>query len=287
VHELNRLLIEPAVRAGLLEDLSHGGDLTTDAIVPADARATAAFVARDAGVVAGIGCARLAFELLDPTARLTILKADGERVASGETVARIEASARAVLTGERTALNLLCRLSGIASATRTLADAIAHTKARVVDTRKTIPGLRALQKYAVRCGGGGNHRFGLDDAVLIKDNHVALAGSVTEAVRRARAAVAHLVKIELEVDSIDQLREALELPIDAVLLDNMTPAQLREAVALVGGRFVAEASGGVDARTIVEIAETGVDLISVGWLTHGAGSLDIGLDIAQTPGSSA
>ena len=287
MHELNRLLIEPAVRAGLLEDLSHGGDLTTDAIVPADARATAAFVARDAGVVAGIGCARLAFELLDPTARLTILKADGERVASGETVARIEASARAVLTGERTALNLLCRLSGIASATRTLADAIAHTKARVVDTRKTIPGLRALQKYAVRCGGGGNHRFGLDDAVLIKDNHVALAGSVTEAVRRARAAVAHLVKIELEVDSIDQLREALELPIDAVLLDNMTPAQLREAVALVGGRFVAEASGGVDARTIVEIAETGVDLISVGWLTHGAGSLDIGLDIAQTPGSSA
>jgi len=284
VHELNRLLIEPAVRAGLLEDLSHGGDLTTDAIVPADARATAAFVARDAGVVAGIGCARLAFELLDPTARLTILKADGERVASGETVARIEASARAVLTGERTALNLLCRLSGIASATRTLADAIAHTKARVVDTRKTIPGLRALQKYAVRCGGGGNHRFGLDDAVLIKDNHVALAGSVTEAVRRARAAVAHLVKIELEVDSIDQLREALELPIDAVLLDNMTPAQLREAVALVGGRFVAEASGGVDARTIVEIAETGVDLISVGWLTHGAGSLDIGLDIARTPG---
>ena len=283
MNELNRLLIEPAVRAGLLEDLSHGGDLTTDAIVPADARATAAFVARDAGVVAGTGCARLAFELLDAGARLTVLKADGERVANGETIATVEASARAVLTGERTALNLLCRLSGIASATRTLADAIAHTKARVVDTRKTIPGLRALQKYAVRCGGGGNHRFGLDDAVLIKDNHVALAGSVTEAVRRARAAVAHMVKIELEVDSLDQLREALALPIDAVLLDNMPPAQLREAVALVGGRFVTEASGRVDARTIVPVAEAGVDLISVGWLTHGSGSLDIGLDIDVRP----
>lgn len=279
MHELDRLLIEPVVRAGLLEDLSHGGDLTTEAIVPPDARATAAFVARDAGVVAGIGCARLAFELLDPAARLIVVKADGERVAAGETIATVDASARAVLTGERTALNVLCRLSGIASATRTLADAIAHTKARVVDTRKTIPGLRALQKYAVRCGGGGNHRFGLDDAVLIKDNHVALAGSVTEAVRRARASVAHMVKIELEVDSLDQLREALALPIDAVLLDNMTPAQLREAVGLVGGRFLTEASGRVDARTIVPIAETGVDLISVGWLTHGAGSLDIGLDI--------
>jgi len=286
-HGLDRLLIEPAVRAGLLEDLAHGGDLTTDAIVPRDARSRAAFVARDAGVVAGTDCARLAFELLDAGARLTVLKADGERVASGETIAIVEGSARAVLTGERTALNLLCRLSGIASATRTLADAIAHTKARVVDTRKTIPGLRALQKYAVRCGGGANHRFGLDDAVLIKDNHVALAGSVTEAVRRARAAVAHMVKIELEVDSLDQLREALALPIDAVLLDNMTPAQLREAVALVGGRFVTEASGRVDARTIVPIAETGVDLISVGWLTHGAGSLDIGLDIDLRPPDEA
>jgi nicotinate-nucleotide pyrophosphorylase (carboxylating) len=276
-----RLLVEPAVRAGLLEDLSHGGDLTTDAIVSAEARATAAFVARDAGVVAGIDCARLAFEILDPGARFIVRKDDGERVGAGETIATVEASARAVLTGERTALNLLCRLSGIASATRTLADAIAHTHARVVDTRKTIPGLRALQKYAVRCGGGGNHRFGLDDAVLIKDNHVALAGSVTEAVARARASVAHLVKIELEVDSLEQLREALTLPIDAVLLDNMTPAQLREAVDLVAGRFLTEASGRVNAQTIVPIAEAGVDIISVGWLTHGAGSLDIGLDIAS------
>ncbi|MDQ2991254.1 MAG: carboxylating nicotinate-nucleotide diphosphorylase, partial [Candidatus Eremiobacteraeota bacterium] len=245
--ELHRLLIEPVVRAGLLEDLSHGGDLTTDAIVPAAARATANFVTRDPGVVAGLACAQLAFELLDPSARFTIAKHDSELVAAGTTIATVEASARAVLTGERTALNLLCRLSGIATATRTFADAIAHTRARVVDTRKTIPGLRALQKYAVRCGGGGNHRFGLDDAVLIKDNHVALAGSVTEAVRRARASVAHLVKIELEVDSLDQLREALDLPIDAVLLDNMSPEQLREAVALVGGRFLTEASGRVDA----------------------------------------
>ncbi len=278
--ELHRLLIEPVVRAGLLEDLSHGGDLTTDAIVPEGARATARFVARDAGVVAGLACAQLAFELLVPSARCAVAKHDGERVAAGETIATVDASARAVLTGERTALNLLCRLSGIASATRTLVDAIAHTRARVVDTRKTIPGLRALQKYAVRCGGGGNHRFGLDDAVLIKDNHVALAGSVTEAVRRARTSVAHLVKIELEVDSLDQLREALDLPIDAVLLDNMSPEQLREAVALVDRRFLTEASGRVNAQTIAPIAETGVDLISVGWLTHGAGSLDIGLDIA-------
>lgn len=278
--ELSPLLVEPIVRAGLLEDCSRGGDLTTEAIVPADARGTAAFVARDDGVVAGLACARIAFELLDPAAAFAPRVADGDRVRAGETIATIAGRARAILTGERTALNLLCRLSGIASATRALADAIAHTRARVADTRKTIPGLRALQKYAVRCGGGANHRFGLDDAILIKDNHVAIAGSVSEAVRRARAGSGHMVKIELEVDTLDQLREALELPIDAVLLDNMTPERLREAVALVGGRFTTEASGRVDERSIVAIAETGVDLISVGWLTHGAGSLDIGLDIA-------
>jgi len=277
---LPRLLVEPVVRAGLLEDLAHGGDLTTEAIVPEGAPARAAFVARDAGVVAGLDCARIAFELLDDTMRLDVRRADGERVAAGETIATIAGSARAILTGERTALNLLCRLSGIASATRALADAIAHTRARVADTRKTIPGLRALQKYAVRCGGGANHRFGLDDAILIKDNHVALAGSVAEAVRRARERVGHMVKVELEVDTLEQLREALGLPIDAVLLDNMTPAQLAEAVALADGRFVTEASGRVDALSIVAIAEAGVDVISVGWLTHGAGSLDIGLDIA-------
>lgn len=279
MYSLTRELIEPIVRAGLLEDLSHGGDLTTDAIVPIATRGRAVFVARDAGVVSGLDCARIAFALLDDATRLTARRNDGDRIDAGETIATVEGSARAILTGERTALNLLCRLSGIASATRTLADAIAHTRARVADTRKTIPGLRALQKYAVRCGGGSNHRFGLDDAILIKDNHVALAGSVTEAVRRARERAGHMVKIELEVDTLDQVREALALPIDALLLDNMSPAQLAEAVALVSGRCLTEASGRVSAQTIIPIAEAGVDLISVGWLTHGAGSLDIGLDI--------
>jgi nicotinate-nucleotide pyrophosphorylase (carboxylating) len=273
------LLIEPIVRAGLLEDIGHGGDLTTDAIVPADLRASASFVARDAGVVSGLACARLAFALLDPYSEFSVLVDDGARVERGQTLATIAGSARAMLTGERTALNLLCRLSGIATATRALSDAIAHTNARVIDTRKTIPGLRMLQKYAVRCGGGANHRFGLDDGILIKDNHVALARSLETAVARARERAGHMVKIELEVDSLDQLREVLTLPIDAVLLDNMTPAMLREAVALVDGRFTTEASGRVDATTIVAVAETGVDLISLGWLTHGAPSLDIGLDV--------
>lgn len=266
------------MRAALLEDLSHGGDITTDAIVPAGLRARANFVARDPGIVAGLPCARVAFEQLDPNVVLETRKNDGERVAAGETIATAQGDARALLTAERTALNLLCRLSGIATATSALVDAIAHTHARVADTRKTIPGLRALQKYAVRCGGGANHRFGLDDAVLVKDNHIALAGSVARALDLARRSVGHLVKIEVEVDTLDQLREALLQQPDAILLDNMGPDMLREAVAIIGGRAIAEASGRVDERTIVPIAETGVDLISVGWLTHGAGSLDIGFD---------
>lgn len=275
---LPRLLVEPIVRAALAEDLGRAGDLTTDAIVPEGASATAAIVARRDGVLAGLEVALLAFSLLDPQIHIEHAKRDGEAIASGETIATISGSARAILTGERTALNILCRLCGIASATRRLVDAVAGYHATVVDTRKTTPGLRALEKYAVRAGGGGNHRFGLDDAVLIKDNHVAFAGGVREAVTRARARVGHLVKIELEVDTLDQVREARKLPIDAILFDNMSPAMMHEAIVILGDAFVTEASGSVTAETIVPIAASGVDLISVGWLTHSVTALDLGLD---------
>ncbi len=276
---LDRIAIEPLVRTALLEDIGRGGDLTTDAIVAADATAQARFVARKAGVVAGIEAARVVFELLDSAVAMEIALPDGSRAGAGAAIATVRGPARAILTGERTALNLLCRLSGIATATRELVDLVAGTRAHVVDTRKTTPGLRALEKYAVRCGGGSNHRFGLDDAVLIKDNHIALSGSIRDAVRAVRAAVGHMVKVEVEVDTLAQLREALEEPIDAVLLDNMTPQQLEAAVALAGGRVLTEASGGVTAATIAEIARSGVDLISAGYLTHSAPALDIGLDI--------
>jgi nicotinate-nucleotide pyrophosphorylase (carboxylating) len=276
---VNRLLLEPVVRAALLEDIGHGGDLTTEAIVAPDMRAKARIVARKPGVIAGLDAARLTFELLDPQAVFEVQAADGQRVASGESAAEVTCSARALLTGERTALNLLCRLSGIATATRALVDLIAEYPAQVVCTRKTTPGLRVLEKYAVRCGGGGNHRFGLDDAVLIKDNHLALAGSIRAAVTAARARVGHMVKIEVEVDTIEQLREALETPIDAVLLDNMTPEQLAQAVEIANGRVLTEASGTITAERIVPVARSGVDLISSGWITHSAPALDLGLDV--------
>jgi nicotinate-nucleotide pyrophosphorylase (carboxylating) len=273
------MLVEPIVRAALLEDIGHGGDLTTDAIVPADARATAKIVARKSGTVAGLDAALLAFELLDPQARMQAEIHDGSRVGPGESVATIACSARALLTGERTALNFLCRLSGIATATRSLADLVKDYPARIVCTRKTTPGLRVLEKYAVRCGGGSNHRFGLDDAVLIKDNHLALAGSIRAAVDAVRAQAGHMVKIEVEVDTLAQLSEVLELSVDAVLLDNMTPEQLAQAVALVDGRMLTEASGSITAERIVSIARSGVDLISSGWITHSAPALDLGLDV--------
>lgn len=276
---LPRLLVEPIVRAALLEDIGHGGDLTTDAIVPEHAQAKARIVARKAGVVAGLDAARIAFELLDPRAHVHIDVPDGERIQPGESAAQVSCSARALLTGERTALNLVCRLSGIATATRSLVDLIPEFHAQIVCTRKTTPGLRVLEKYAVRCGGGSNHRFGLDDAVLIKDNHLALAGSIRGAVDAVRERVGHMVKIEVEVDTLDQLREALETPIDAVLLDNMTPEQLAQAVQLVGGRVLTEASGTITAERIVAIARSGVDLISSGWITHSAPALDFGLDV--------
>ena len=274
----SRLLVEPIVRAALLEDLGRGGDLTTDAIVDPQRRASAVIVARAPGVIAGLDCALLAFELLDPSTRAQVHISDGERAPRAAAVARVESSARALLTGERTALNVLCRLSGIATATRDLVDRIAGTRASIVCTRKTTPGLRVLEKYAVRCGGGSNHRFGLDDAVLIKDNHLALAGSVRAAVDAVRARIGHLVKVEIEVDTLEQLREALETNVDAVLLDNMTTEQLCEAVALVRGRVLTEASGGITPERVMEVARTGVDLISSGWITHSAPALDLALD---------
>ena len=275
-----RLILEPVVRAALLEDLGRAGDITTDAVVPAEATVEAVIAARQPGVLAGLDAALLAFELLDAALRIERLRTDGDRISRGETVAHINGRARGVLGAERTALNLLSRMSGVATATRALADAIAGYKAKIVCTRKTTPGLRTLEKEAVRLGGGANHRFGLDDAMLIKDNHIALAGGLRQALERARRHAGHLVKIELEVDTLDQLDEALEIGVDAVLLDNMTPEILRRAVAMVDGRAVTEASGRITLETAPAIAATGVDLISSGWITHSAPILDLGLDIA-------
>jgi nicotinate-nucleotide pyrophosphorylase (carboxylating) len=274
-----RFLIEPIVRVALLEDLGRAGDITTDAVVPEDARVEAVMVARQAGVLAGLEAGLLAFELLEPSLRFERLAAEGDRLEPGQPVTRISGRARPVLAAERTALNFICRMSGVATATRSLADAIAGHKARIVCTRKTTPGLRILEKEAVRLGGGANHRFGLDDAMLIKDNHIALAGGVGPALERARAHAGHLVKIELEVDTLDQLAEALEHRVDAVLLDNMDPPTLRRAVGMVDGRAVTEASGRITRETAPAIAAAGVDLISSGWITHSAPILDLGLDI--------
>jgi len=275
---LPTIMIEPLVRMALLEDLGRAGDLTTDAIVPIDRRTTTLLVARQPGVVAGIDLARLAFQLIDPAIEMRTERVDGAPLAPGTVIATITGPARGILTAERVALNFLCRLSGIATATASVVAAVRDFKTRIVCTRKTTPGLRAIEKYAVRVGGGSNHRFGLDDAVLIKDNHVAIAGSITEALKRTRDGVGHLVKIEIEVDTLDQLREALDCGVDAVLLDNMDPATLTKGVAMVAGRAVTEASGRITPATAPQIAATGVNLISIGWLTHSVGVLDIGLD---------
>ncbi len=275
-----RLIIEPIIRAALLEDLGRAGDITSDAIVPRAAQVEAMIAARQPGVIAGLEAALLAFELVEPALRIERLREDGERVVRGDAIARIAGPARGVLAAERTALNLLSRMSGVATATRALADAIEGSSAKIVCTRKTTPGLRSLEKEAVRLGGGANHRFGLDDAMLIKDNHLALAGGVKPALERARAYAGHLVKIELEVDTLDQLAQALEVGVDAVLLDNMNPDTLRRAVLMVDGRAVTEASGRISPETVAAVAATGVDLISSGWITHSAPILDLGLDIA-------
>jgi nicotinate-nucleotide pyrophosphorylase (carboxylating) len=278
---LPRLIVEPLVRAALLEDLGHAGDITSEAVVPEAARIEAVIAARRPGILAGLDVALLAFELLEPGLCVERRSAEGARLAKGDVVAWIAGPARPVLAAERVALNFLSRMSGVATATRHLADAIEGYKAKIVCTRKTTPGLRILDKYAVRMGGGANHRFGLDDAMLIKDNHIALAGGVRPALERAKAAAGHLVKIELEVDTLEQLAEALEVGIDAVLLDNMGPDTLRRAVAMVGGRAVTEASGRITIETAPAIAASGVDLLSSGWITHSAPILDLGLDVAE------
>ncbi|WP_200905608.1 carboxylating nicotinate-nucleotide diphosphorylase [Methylobacterium sp. ARG-1] len=278
---LPRLLVEPTVRAALVEDLGRAGDITTDAIVPPGERMRGVIASRQDGVISGTDAASIAFALIDPAVTVTVERGDGARVSPGDVVLRLEGPARAILTAERVALNLLCRMSGVATATNGLVEAARpHGKASIVCTRKTTPGLRALEKHAVRAGGGSNHRFGLDDAVLIKDNHVAVAGGIVPAIERARARAGHLVKIECEVDSLDQLEEALSIGVDAVLLDNMGPDLLTRAVAMIDGRALSEASGRITRETVGAVAASGVDLISCGWITHSAAIIDLGLDAA-------
>lgn len=276
---LPALMVEDAVRAALLEDWGRAGDITAQATLSPEIGARAVIAARRPGRLSGLDLAAAAFRLSDPSIEVERLARDGDRLEPGDVVMRICGPARGMLSAERVALNYLGHLSGVATATAAFADRIAHTKARIVCTRKTTPGLRAFEKYAVRCGGGSNHRFGLDDAILIKDNHIAVAGGVRDAIEASRRFAGHLVRIEVEVDTLDQLREALQARPDVVMLDNMPPETLREAVAIAGGRVVLEASGGVTLDSVAAIAETGVDLISVGWITHSAPVLDLGLDI--------
>ena len=274
----HRLLIEPIVRHAIEEDLGRAGDVTSDLIVPSERRIAARLVARKPGTVAGLIAAECAFALVDASLQTKIETADGSTVGAGTVLATVEGPARSILTAERVALNFVGHLCGVATATRALVDAVAGTRARIVCTRKTIPGLRVLEKYAVRCGGGFNHRFGLDDAVLIKDNHLVAADGIAPAIARVRAGLGHMAKIELEVDSLGQLEEALALGIDTILLDNMAPDDLKRAVALTEGRAVLEASGNVTLATVRAIAETGVDYISSGAITHSAPNLDVALD---------
>jgi nicotinate-nucleotide pyrophosphorylase (carboxylating) len=276
-------LIEAAVRAALDEDLGLAGDITTNATIAPGTMAEAVISARKPGVVAGLALAETAFRALGPETRFSIEIGDGNAVNSGAVIARLSGDARTLLTAERVALNFLGRLSGIATLTRQYVDRISGTHAKIVDTRKTTPGLRAFEKYAVRCGGGYNHRVGLFDAVLIKDNHIVAAGGVAAAIRATKAAVGHMTKIEVEVDTLAQLEIVIREKVDCVLLDNMKPADLAKAVNIVAGRCLTEASGGVSLETVKEIAQSGVDLISVGALTHSAAVLDLGLDFIASP----
>jgi nicotinate-nucleotide pyrophosphorylase (carboxylating) len=275
---LHDFQIRPLVEAALREDI-RSGDITTNSLIPAAARARAVLRTREDGVLAGISVAQIAFATLDEGVTFSQVKRDGDSITKGDTVLHVEGAARALLTAERVALNFAQQLSGVATLTRQFVDAVSGTKARIADTRKTTPGLRVLEKYAVRCGGGSNHRFALDDMILIKDNHVALCGGIAPAIERARANIGHAVKIEVECDTLDQVRQAAEARADIILLDNMTPDELREAVGIVNGRSLSEASGGVNLQTVRAIAESGVNIISVGALTHSARALDLGLDI--------
>ncbi|MEM1383793.1 MAG: carboxylating nicotinate-nucleotide diphosphorylase [Pseudomonadota bacterium] len=275
-----RLLMEPALRAALAEDLGGQGDVTSDTVIPPDLTARAVIRARKAGVAAGLDAAALAFALVDPDLKVSGRVAEGRRVASGDALLTVAGAARSILMAERVALNFAGRMSGIATLTRGIADAIAHTPARVTCTRKTTPGLRLFEKRAVRAGGGHNHRFALDSAILVKDNHIAAAGGIEPVMARIKAAASHMLRVEVEVDRLDQLAELLDIGgADVVLLDNMGPPMLREAVAMTARRVVLEASGGITPDTAPAIAETGVDVLSAGWLTHSAQSLDLGLDI--------
>lgn len=277
--------VREVVRRALEEDIPWG-DVTTESCVPADTVAAGRFVFREPGTVCGLQSARLVFAELDGGVRFAPCVSDGDAIGAGGVAAEVRGPARAILTGERTALNLMQRLSGVATATARYVSAVAGTGATIVDTRKTLPGLRVLDKYAVRCGGGSNHRFSLSDGVLIKDNHVAALGarSLAQAVRAARAAAPHTIKVEVEVDRLDQIEDALAGGADIVLLDNMSPAELRQAVDLIGGRALAEASGGITLETVGEVARSGVDLISVGALTHSARALDISLELSLLEG---
>ena len=277
---LSPLAIDEAVRRALAEDLGRAGDITSIATIPDTTQARAVVVARKAGSIAGLPLAAAAFRRLAPDVEITAHARDGAAVAAGARLMSVVGPARAVLAAERTALNFAGHLSGVATATATFVKKVEHTKTRITCTRKTVPGLRALQKYAVRCGGGFNHRFGLDDAILIKDNHIAVAGGIRAVLERARAVTGHLVKVEIEVDSLDQLREVLDVGLaDVVLLDNFNVTDMRKAVAMVAGKLEIEASGGITLETIAAIAETGVDYASSGWITHSAPNLDIALDI--------
>ncbi|MDW8366919.1 MAG: carboxylating nicotinate-nucleotide diphosphorylase [Abditibacteriales bacterium] len=278
--ELNPYLIQPIVDRALEEDLGTG-DVTTELLVPADVKCRAELVAKERGIIAGLDVARLTFESLDNEVWWEEAVSDGTPVEPGTTLAEVGGPARAILSGERVALNFLQHLSGIATMTHRLVQAVQPHRAKIVDTRKTTPGLRLLEKYAVRVGGGHNHRFGLYDAVLIKDNHLALTDGVRAAVEQARRALPHTMKIEVEVKNLDELGEALEAHADIILLDNMTPDEMSAAVRLANGRALLEASGGIDERNVAEVAATGVDLISIGALTHSVKALDISLEVVE------
>jgi len=277
--ELHQLLFEDLLRHALLEDLGRAGDVTSDAVVEHDLKASARIIAREPCRISGGPVAAMAFRLLDPKAEVRHAVSDCDDAGAGDVLLEVHGRARSLLSAERTAINLLARLCGIATLTRTFVSEVSSWPARIICTRKTTPGLRALEKYAVRCGGGSNHRFGLDDSVIIKDNHIALAGGVRQSVERVRAAIGHTVKVELEVDTLEQLEEGLEVGVDVVMLDNMTTAQLKHAVELIAGRTVVEASGGITLANAAEVAATGVDLMAVGALTHGAKSVDLSMEV--------
>ena len=277
---LNRVLLEPLVTAALSEDLGRRGDVTSQATIPANRQAQLQIRARQAGIICGMDLARLAFALVDSQIEFVACVSDGERVAADMVLATVRGNARHLLTAERTALNFLTHLSGIATATQQIVDSVAAYPAQITCTRKTIPGLRIVQKYAVRCGGGRNHRLGLDDAILIKDNHIAIAGDITTAIKQAQEFAGHLIPIEVEVDTLAQLKLALEAGVSLVLLDNMPPDILQQAVALCNGRAKTEASGGITPESVQAVAATGVDFIAMGYLTHSTTALDIGLDFS-------